>query len=273
MSHAKPNQTLLGCGDIEANPGPDGGPCGFTSIRTYLCQHQLTDLFKVICLRNYFDGLCGSDGQPRRTTIGCVLCTLCDTTFECTDLAQIDRHYRSCVLGLDQTTHTPPQTGGRGADLLTCGGVESNPGPMHEREDMQDDPAHRPLADLQPARLPGPIRVRNRSALRAADSTNAQVPGHIPPERGALVANIELAMAHSTDNVGNLAHPGVLMDSVDLAHYDVRQGASSSSNVNPPARQNPLQPARAADMPCGFQTLMQSRVFTVKQSRLLVRKG
>ena len=85
-----------------------------------------------------------------------------------------------------------------------------------------------------------------------------------PSTKRYVVANIELGMAHSTDNVGNLAHPGVLMDSIDLAHYDVRQGASSSSNMNPPARQNPLQPARTAAMPCGFQTLMQSRVFTVK---------
>ena len=43
------------------------------------------------------------------------------------------------------TEHTPPETGGRGADLLTCGDIESNPGPVHE--DMQEDPDHYPLTD------------------------------------------------------------------------------------------------------------------------------
>ena len=97
---------------------------------------------------------------------------------------------------------------------------------------------------------PGPIRVRSRAAL-----------GHRP----AVVAHVEAAMASATDGIGNLRHPGILQESVDLAHNDIRTGTQGTDGGA--ERQQGIlggPPAKGKTIPCGLQALLQCRIFTVK---------
>ena len=139
-----------------------------------------------------------------------------------------------------------PPTCGRGEDLLSCGDVESNPGPEGpgERdpgEGMQLDGA----LPREPGGVgPGPIRTRARV-----------------PNRGVVVHQVEALMAASTDAMGNFEHPALLQESMDLAHQDVRSGPPTATQ---PWGGNFGRPKKATGVPCDMQSLLRSRIFTVK---------
>ena len=95
--------------------------------------------------------------------------------------------------------------------------------------------------------LPGPIRAHGRSVL---------------PARNAHLAQVEQAMASSTNAMGNLDHPRLLSEPIDLAQQDVRTGSAPSPSGPAAARFH--APAKASDLPCDLQTLLKCRLFTVK---------
>ena len=68
-------------------------------------------------------------------------------------------------------------------------------------------------------------------------------------------------MAASTDAMGNFEHPALLQESMDLAHQDVRMGPPTTTQ---PWGGNFGRPKKATGVPCDMQSLLRSRIFTVK---------
>ena len=139
-----------------------------------------------------------------------------------------------------------PPAGGRGEDLLSCGDVESNPGPEGPGErDPGDGMQLDGALPREPNGVgPGPIRTRTRVQ-----------------NRGMVVHQVETLMATSTDAIGNLEHPALLQESMDLAHQDVRSGPPIAA---PPWGGSFGRPKKATGVPCDMQSLLRSRIFTVK---------
>ena len=62
-----------------------------------------------------------------------------------------------------------------------------------------------------------------------------------------------------------MRHPGILQESVDLAHNDIRTGTQGTDG-GAERQQGMLggPPAKGKTIPCGLQALLQCRIFTVK---------
>ena len=118
---------ILACGDVESNPGPGTGPAGSAQLRTYLLQHQMTDMFTLE------ERLMVNTGPSSSSVaVGCsvlqVRCEICNTRFQCrdSDVMSLARHAERC---LDEICGLQQGSGARAVSLLTCGDVEANPGP------------------------------------------------------------------------------------------------------------------------------------------------
>ena len=72
-------------------------------------------------------------------------------------------------------------------------------------------------------------------------------------------------MATSTNWMGNLDHPRLMSEPIDLAHQEVRTGGIASASVAVGRQAAPLHaPAKSTDLPCDLQTLLKCRLFSVK---------
>ena len=141
---------------------------------------------------------------------------------------------------------------------MSCGDVEPNTGPDEqearlESANMQTDgePYVRRQGNSQGGSGreegelgPGPIRTRAR-----------------PPPRGLVVHQVELLMSNSTDGAGNLEHPNLLHETVDLAHQDTRHVQGGQPQ---PWGGSFAKPKKAGHLPCDMQSMLQSRIFTIK---------
>jgi hypothetical protein len=133
-------ETLLSCGDVEANPGPSAGPSG-PAVQDWAVTRYECSTFDYGMGFWVHEGPSGDrDSGPvtSRVPFFPATCLICGVTLWVREAWQLYFHLEICLLDARTVTGTVPRTG-RGDSLVSCGDVEANPGPAGDNPSLVDD--------------------------------------------------------------------------------------------------------------------------------------
>ena len=130
--------SLLSCGDIESNPGPRQGPsaCSWDPLWNFMQDHMLDDWVHVIMFEPPEMGPSGGLDTGSFLWFDAT-CEACGRSWSGYDTFVVTQHLTYCK-ALEEGTggrllhlRQIHKATGRGESLLSCGDIESNPGPEH----------------------------------------------------------------------------------------------------------------------------------------------